>query len=190
MVGFGEAEKLDDVILDIDRIGDYTPDIEAQDLLQRGLPVAHERFAGGDGGFSVGDAHWQDAVALGIGRGHEFGDRREVDLERIDMQIGHADLAGHPLGELLKVQQFARVARVFEFLCVEDDQRMLLAVIQAAVGQQAFRILRRHQTIADQVTQHRFERDAASGRDGGELAGVRFCCGHGFGHRRNINVSF
>ena len=48
-----EIEELDDVVLDIERIGDHALDFEPQDLSELFLPVAHERLARRDRRFSA-----------------------------------------------------------------------------------------------------------------------------------------
>ena len=42
---------------------------------------------------------------VGVGVRHHLGHRGEIDLERIDVQVGQADLAGQPLGERVEGQQ-------------------------------------------------------------------------------------
>ena len=75
------------------RIGDDPLDLQPQDAREFGFPFAHVRLAGRDDGFGRGDADRQDLEALGVGVRHHLGDGGEVDLERIDVQVGQSDLA-------------------------------------------------------------------------------------------------
>ena len=165
---FRQIEELDDVILDVERVGNHALDVQPQDLLERGFPVAHKRFAGGDRNFARVHADRQDAVALRVGGRHQLGDRAEIDFERVDMLVGHADLAGHPLGQRFEVQQFARAARILEFLFVEHYQRVMFAAVDATVGEQAFGVFLADQAVGDQITQYGIEGYAASRRDSGQ----------------------
>jgi hypothetical protein len=186
----GEVEELDDVVLDVEGVGDDPLDVQTQDLLERFLPVAHEGLAGRDGHFARRHAHRQDAIALRVGGGHQLGDRAEVDLERVDVQVRHADLAGHPFGQHFQMQQLARIARVLELLLVERHQRMVVAAVDAPVGQQALGVLLADQAVGGKVADQRIERNAAAGRDAGQASGARGGCDHGIGHAPNINVFF
>ena len=47
----------------------------------------------------------QDAEARRVRRGHHLGDRGEIDLERIDVQVFHADALRQPLGERIERQR-------------------------------------------------------------------------------------
>lgn len=57
-------------------------------------------------------------MALGEGRGDQAGDLGQVELHRVDAQVGLVDLVRQPLAEAVQVQKLAGV----------------LAVIQAAGG--------------------------------------------------------
>ena len=144
-------------------IGQHAADLQPQDLRELVLPLAHERLAGGDHRLLERDLHGQDAEARGIGVGHHLGHRREIDLERIDVQVGQADLAGQPLGERLQVQDAARVARVLPLLLGDEDQRVGVAAAQMPGGEQRIGCGLLGEAVGDQVAQDIFEQQAAVG---------------------------
>ena len=70
--------------------------------------------------------------AAGIGVRHHLGDRGEVDLERIDVQVGQPHLVRQPLGQRFQIQQFLGIARILPLLVGESHQRMNVAAAEIA----------------------------------------------------------
>ena len=156
----GQIEKFDDVILNVERVRNDAFDFEPQDLLKLLFPVAHERFARRNRCFARSDAYRQDTVTLRVSCRHQLGDRGKIDLERVDVQVGQPDFSGQPLREHLEMQDFSWIARVLELLLAHDDQRVVLAAIDAAIGDQALGVFLRYQLIGDEVGEHAIEREA------------------------------
>ena len=64
-------------------------------------------------------------MTLGEGVGHQRGDGRHVDLQRVDAQVGLAGEVGQPDGKGFQVELLARARQVVDLLCGEELQRML-----------------------------------------------------------------
>ena len=73
------------------------------------------------------------------------GDRREVDLQRIDVEVRHAELAGEPFDEPVERQQRMRRGDGLPVLRGDELERMLAAA--AARVRQLVRVVRRHETV-------------------------------------------
>ena len=57
-----------------------------------------------------GHRHRQDAVALGVGVRHRLRDRDQVDLQRIDVMVRNAELAGEPFDQRSRASAACAVA--------------------------------------------------------------------------------
>ncbi|MNY29062.1 hypothetical protein D3C86_1630810 [compost metagenome] len=117
-------------------------------------------------------------MPLGEGVGHQRGDGGDVDLQRVDAQVGLAGELCQPEGEAFQVELVARTAEVVDLLRGEELQRMLLIVHRAAADRQAlFGAVLVDPALGDQFTQQVAEIEGAVG--GGRSDG-----GHGtpFGH--------
>ena len=97
--------ELGGVARDVDRIGDDALHGLLRDLLDLALPSGLEGFAGGDGDFGARDRDRQDRVRARVGRRHHVDHAREVDPQRIDVEVRQPGLAGEPLRERLEVEQ-------------------------------------------------------------------------------------
>ena len=69
----------------------------------------------------------QDPVALGVRVRHRLRHRREVDLQRIDVQIRHAELAGQPLDEPVERERRVRRGRRLPLLTGDEFERVIAA---------------------------------------------------------------
>ncbi len=116
---FCEIVELDLVALDVERIRDDAPHLAPDDACELGLPFADVGLGGGDQRFGRIDGDRQDAKARGVGRGHHLGHRREVDLQRIDVQVFQSDTAREPLGKVLERE---KRRALFPLLLGDDAQ--------------------------------------------------------------------
>jgi len=97
--------------------------------------MAQVFFPGADEGFGAADhdvvavaLDAKDAVPLGEREGHHAGDRLRVHLDRIDVEVGLAGLAGEPLGEGLEVEDLAALE------IVQTRRDDLLQRVQSGIG--------------------------------------------------------
>ena len=150
----GEVEELDQVARDVIGIGEDAADFLAQDRLQFLDPFADERLGGGDDDLARRHLHRQDAEAAGIGARHDIGDAGEIDLERVDVQVVEADLAGQPFGQRLQRQQAHRRARRDPFLVGDDLQRMILDAVHAPLDPQRLGLVLADEAVGDHPLQH------------------------------------
>jgi len=134
--------------------------------LQLGLPVAHERLAHGDYRLLGGDPDRQDLEARRVGRGHHLGDRRKVDLERVDMPVFHADALGEPLGERLDGERLVRRLRALQLLVGEHDERVLRAAVVAPLLLHLVGVGRLDQLVGEQPVDQLDDRQAVLARLG------------------------
>ncbi len=169
----GQAVELNGKALQVDGIGHHPLDRSLEHMGEVGFPTFHERLAAGDGHCRAVDRHREDLVPLGEGVGHQRGDRRDVDLQRIDTQIGLPGLFGEPDGQCFEIQLLAGASQVIDLLSAEKFQRMLLAVCRTAPQGHALlgRFLRQP-PLRDQVTQQVIEVEEA-------ILGRRIQHGHG-----------
>ena len=123
-----KREEFAYIALDVQGIGKDELDLEVQDLLELFRPSAHEGLAGCDGQFAAADRDGQNAVALGISVGHRARDRDQIDLQRIDVVIGNAELAGQPFDQPLQRHERAWRQQRAPFLIGDHLQRMLEAM--------------------------------------------------------------
>ena len=158
--GASEVVELDDVALDVLRIRNDALDLEAQHLLQGVLPFAHVRLARCDGRLARVHAYGEDLEALGVGARHDLRHCREIDLERIDVQVGQAAFFREPLGQRLEIEELARGARILPFLVRDYHQGVVIAAGKPAVLQQLFGCILGDQFIRHQIRQHIREREA------------------------------
>jgi len=147
---FREVVELDLVALDVERVRDDALDVALDDARELRFPLADVRLGAGDNRFLARHAHRQDAKARRVRRAHHVGDRREIDLQRIDVQVIHADALGEPFGERFERERLAARAPVAPFLIGDDDQRMERAAVVAALLLQLFGRRRGHELVRDQ----------------------------------------
>ena len=76
-------------------------------------------------------------MALGEGVGHQRGDGRHVDLQRVDAQVRLPCEVGQPGGEGFQIEFLARSFLIVHLLCGEKLQRVLAIVQRAATDRQA-----------------------------------------------------
>ena len=89
-----------------------------------------------------------------VGAGHDLGDAGEIDLERIDVQVVEADLAGQPFGKCFQRQQAHRRSPGSPFLVGDDHQRVHLGAVQAALGLQRLSRRALDQTVSNHPLEH------------------------------------
>ena len=111
--GIGAADRTRQAIelggeaLNIAWVGHHTLDWALEHMHQVGFPTAYQRLAAGDGDAFTVHCHGENLVALGEGVGHQRGDGRYVDLQRVDAQIGLASEVGQPDGKGFQVEFLA-----------------------------------------------------------------------------------
>src|SRR5258708_3498337 len=155
-----QVVELDLVAADIERIGDDAADLEAQHLLQLLFPVLEVGLAGRDPHLARARFDRQDLEAGRVMAGHHLGDRGEIDLERIDVEVVHPGLAGEPLGEPFDAEDLLRGFLRAPFLVGDHDQRMMVAAVQPAIGGEAVRGVPEHQALGRQGPEDLGERQA------------------------------
>ncbi|MCY1414527.1 hypothetical protein D9M71_299800 [compost metagenome] len=133
----GQAVELEGELLDVDRVGDHALDRALEHMGEVALPALHEGLGAGDGHRFAVDRHGEDLVALGEGEGHQRGDGGDVDLQRIDAQVGLAGEFGQPAAEGFQVQLLAGTLEVVHLLAGKKLQGMLLVVHRATANGQA-----------------------------------------------------
>jgi len=94
----------------------------------------------------------ENAEACCIGARHNIGNRREIDLEWIDMVVLKINLACQPLREILKIQDAMRWQLRFPLLIGNDCQGMRDLALQACIGKQYFCFGFGNEAIFDQQT--------------------------------------
>ncbi|MNF91695.1 hypothetical protein D3C84_743060 [compost metagenome] len=128
----GQAVELQGELLDVHRVGHHPLDRALEHVGQVGFPALHERLGAGDGHRFAVDGHGEDLVALGEGVGHQRGDGGDVDLQRVDAQVGLAGMFGQPAAEGFQVELLAGAREVVHLLAGEEFQGMLLVVYRTA----------------------------------------------------------
>ena len=76
-----------------------TPPHDLVDLLH---PAQIERLGGGEHDALVVDAYGDDLEPPDVSRRQHLGHRLDVDLERVDVEVGLAGIGGEPLGEFVE----------------------------------------------------------------------------------------
>ncbi|MCY1413868.1 hypothetical protein D9M71_293050 [compost metagenome] len=164
-----QAVELGGEALDVRWVGHHPQDRPLEHVGQVGFPAGDERLRAGDGHRLAVHRHGKDLVALGEGVGHQRGDRGDVDLQRVDAQVGLLGQGGQPLGEGFQVQLASGVGVVVELLGGDEFQRMLLGVQRtAADGQALFGAVLLEAALADQLAQQVVEVDPAILGGGGQ----------------------
>ncbi len=163
----GQAVELDGEALDVRRVGHHPFDRALEHVGQVGFPAVHERLAAGDGDGAAVHRHCEDAVALGEGVGHQWGDGGDVDLQRVDAQIRLTGAFRQPDGQRFQIELLARPLQIIKLLRGEEFQRMLLVGHRAAADRQAlFGAVLRDPPLGDQLAQQigEIERAVLGGR--------------------------
>ena len=181
-----EVEELDQVAADVGRIGEHQLDRHLEDLLELVGPGAHERLAGGDLQHRALQLHRQDPVALGIGVRHRAGHRLQVDLQRVDVPVTHAKLAGQPFDQ--PFERHRRVRRFDRLQLLRGDELQRVLVLPRAHAGELVRLRHRNQAVDDHQLEDVLDAQstiAAAGR----IAAVRggLDAGSGRGHGPTIN---
>ena len=94
----------------------------ARDLLEVGLPGTDIGFGACDGHGLPIHSHGKDAMPLGKGSRHDLGDRRDVDLQRVDLDDPLICPLTEPGQECRHVQDLSRGGKIREFLFGEEHQ--------------------------------------------------------------------
>ncbi len=94
-------------------------------------------------------------MALGEGVGHQWRDRRDVDLQRVDTHVRLATGFGQPGGQGFHVQLLARSLEVVKLQRSEKLEGVQLDVHRAAtLGECRFRVVLAEIAFGNQITQH------------------------------------
>lgn len=94
-----------------------------------GLPAALIGLCAGHGDARGVSRHDENAVVLRKGRRHQLSHLLQVDLQRIDTQIGQTRLGSQPLAKPIQVQYLPRVEAVDKVAGGHLLQRMISGVI-------------------------------------------------------------
>ncbi len=140
-----EVEELAQVALDVDRVREHEPHVELDHLRELVRPAAHERLARRDRQRQAVDRDRQDAEALGVGHRHRRGDGAQVDLQRVDVEVRHLQLAGEPFHQRFQRQQLPRRLGGLPVLRGDHFERML--VLPRARAPHAVGVGRRHEAV-------------------------------------------
>ncbi len=112
-------------------------------------------------------------MALGEGVGHQWSDRGDIDLQRVDAQVRLTGPLCEPDGQGFQVELLAGAQQIIELLRGEEFQRMLLVGHRAAADRQAlFGAVLSHPALSDQLAQQIVEIERA-------VLGGRVQHGHG-----------
>jgi hypothetical protein len=160
LTDFRQVVELDLVARDVVGIGDDAADILAQDGLHFRFPTALERLRRGDHHLVGLDLDGQDAKARGVGVAHHLGNRRKIDLQRIDVQVFQARPPRHPLRQAFEVEHAVRRLQRFPFLLGDHDQRVRVALEVAPLLLELLRLGGRDQALGDERIHHFRQRDA------------------------------
>ena len=150
----GEVVEFHQIARDVIRVGDHAADVLAQDMLEFRHPLADEWLGSGDDDLARRHLHRQDTETAGVGARHDLGDASEIDLERVDVQVVEAHLAGQPFGQRLQRQQTHRRAAGPPFLVGNDHQRVHLVAVQAALRLQRLGHRMLDQAVGDHPVEH------------------------------------
>jgi len=121
---FGQAEELADVLGDVERVGDHQPHAAARNLGDLRLPVKRVRLGGCNHQFCRRQLYRQDVEAGRVSGRHHVGHPGEVDLQRVDAEKRHFDLAGHPFAQPIQRQHPVRRQRCKNLALRYGRQRM------------------------------------------------------------------
>ena len=103
-----ERVELGRVARDLDRVDDHQLDARLRVCASiSGDPGDVERLAGGDRHVGEAEVERQRMAPLGVVDRHHVGDAADVDLERVDAQVGQLAAPGQPLGQRLGVEHLA-----------------------------------------------------------------------------------
>ncbi len=154
-----QVVELDLIALDVERVGDDALDVALDDRRELLLPVAHMGLGRGDDRFLAAHADRQDAKARRVRGGHHLGHAGEVDLQRIDVHVFHADALGEPLGERFERKGLAARARLAPLLLGDDDERMQGAAVVAPLLLQVFGRLGGDELVLDHPVEQLADRE-------------------------------
>ncbi len=106
-------------------------------------------------------------VALGEGVGHQRRDRGDIDLQRVDAQVGLPGVVRQPPHQRIQVQLVPRPLAILDLLRGEELQRVLLVLHRAAADRQALLgVILGDAALGDQLAQDvaQVERTVLGGR--------------------------
>ena len=136
----GQTVDFRQVMIDVERTGQHQLDLQIEDTLQLRHPIGNKRFGGGDGHLMFVDLDRHDLEPFGIRLGDDIGNAAEIQLQRVDVEIGHADTRCQPLGEKFDTEQPAWRQQAAPLLLTDRHKRM--AMICLAVPGELVRISR------------------------------------------------
>ena len=157
-----ERIELGGVAGDLDRIDDHQADAPLGVRLDLRDPGRVERLAGRDRHVVDAEGERQRMAPLGIVDRHHVGDAADVDLERIDADVGQLAALGQPLGQGLDVEHLA-VAETGEAGAADPHQRMLGAVAAGEAVRGAVDVLGAHDLVFAQPGEHGAPGELAGG---------------------------
>ncbi|MNH13435.1 hypothetical protein D3C79_730070 [compost metagenome] len=123
----GEVEECLAELADLHRAGQHAFDRASQHLGQIGFPGPDIGLGTGHGNAKVIHSNRQNAVTPGKGRGHQASGCVEVELQRVDVQIGQSGLLGQPLAQGFQIQALAGLAWVRQGLAGDVFERVDVA---------------------------------------------------------------
>lgn len=110
-------------------------------MRQVGFPAADEGLCAGNADLFAVHRYGEDFVALREGMRHECRGGGDVDLQRVDAQVGLAGQFGQPQSQSFQFQAAAGVGQVVQLLRGDEFQRVLgtggtagAAQVQALLG--------------------------------------------------------
>ena len=150
--GAGHAVPLQGVAADVRRVAQHpAKGSAAQGLGQQALPLAQAGLGAGHHHFPVAGGHGQNAVPLGEGVAHDLRDRGNIDLQRLDAQIGLAAALGQPAGEGFQIQLARRMQGIRQIPLRDDLERMEARIpLAARRGEHVRRLAAVNQAIGPQ----------------------------------------
>ena len=155
-------------------------DVHLEDRAELLRPRRHERLGGRDGELVAGHRDRQDPEALGVRVRHRRGDRAQVDLERVDVLVGDAELAGQPLDQPLERQRHVGGARRAPML--RGDQLKRVLVLPGLRARDRVGVGARDEPVGDHQLQDVVEAQAPVAARGGIARGGRARAGQRRGH--------
>ncbi len=100
--------ELDQIAIDVGGRRNDAADILARGVFEHAFPITQERLGGRYDQIVALDTEWHDGKAIRIIDGHQIGQIGEIDLQRIDVEILHADMLCQPFRQRIQYQDTVR----------------------------------------------------------------------------------
>ncbi len=150
----GKIIEFDQVAVDVGGRRNDAADILARGMLQRAFPIAQKWFGSGHDKVSAFDPERHDGEAVRIIDRHQVGQIGEVDLQRVDMEIFHADAFCQPFRQGVQRQDAVGCFLRFPVLVRNGDQRMCVLPVEAAFGDERFSFGFSNHAVGNHHVQH------------------------------------